>query len=83
MDLKVEKVSLDRPGHNRLRDVTGADAAGADFYALHGAIPQGLDFLKVWVPGSAAFIVGMAHIIPEAGTLATYFAYSRHCIVPS
>jgi hypothetical protein len=59
------------------------DTAGADLDAPHAAVSYGLDFLKVGVPGSFGFIVGMAYIIPEARAFAAYFAYFGHKIIPS
>jgi hypothetical protein len=62
--------------------VAGADAAGADLDALDAAVSEGLYLLKIRMPGSLGFIVGMAHVIPEARAFAAYFTYSRHTINP-
>jgi hypothetical protein len=59
--------------------MAGADAAGADLDALDAAVPEGLNLLKIRVPGSFGFIVGMAHVVPEARAFAAYFAHFGHC----
>jgi hypothetical protein len=58
--------------------VAGADAAGADLDALDAAVSEGLNLLKIRVPGSFGFIVGMAHVVPEARAFAAYFAHFGH-----
>jgi len=58
-----------------LDDVAGADAAGADLDALDAAVSKGLYLLEIRVPGSFGFIVGVAHVIPEARAFSAYFAY--------
>jgi hypothetical protein len=58
--------------------VPGADTAGADLDGLDGAVSDSLDFLEIREPGSAGFIVGVAHIIPEARTFTADLAYFGH-----
>jgi hypothetical protein len=58
--------------------VTGADAAGADLDGLDRAVSDGFYLLKIREPGSAGFIVGVAHVIPEAWAFTAYCAYLGH-----
>jgi hypothetical protein len=60
----------------RLGDVSGTDAAGADLDGPDGAVPDGLDLLEVGIPYGTGFVVGMADVVAEAGTFTTYCAYS-------
>jgi hypothetical protein len=59
-------------------DVTGADAASADFDASYCTLTDGLNFLQVRVPGATGFIVCMTYIIPEARAFATDFTDFGH-----
>jgi hypothetical protein len=59
----------------RFGDVTGTDTAGTDLNAFDRAVADGLDLLQVRIPYPAGFVVGVAHVIPEAGTFTAYFAY--------
>ena len=62
--------------------VTGADAAGADLDGSDVAISDRLDLLKVRIPYRTGFVVGVAHVVAEAGTFTADFTNSRHIIIP-
>lgn len=56
--------------------VTGANAAGASLNGLDAAIGYGSDLLQVWIPDGTGFIIGMAHIVTEAGAFSTNITFS-------
>jgi hypothetical protein len=66
--------------------VPRTDAAGANLDALNGTVPHRFYLLQVGIPGPACFIVGVAHVIAEAGAFPADFADFGHddfppCIV--
>jgi hypothetical protein len=63
-------------------NVTGADAAGTYFDGLDTAFAKSLDLLKVRIPDGTGFVVGMTHVVSEAGAFAANFTYSRHIVLP-
>jgi hypothetical protein len=67
---------------NRLGDVTGTDAAGAGLDGPDAAVGDGLDLLKVGVPYGTGLVVGVAHVVAEAGAFTADFTFSRHMTIP-
>lgn len=65
-----------------LDNVTGTNATGAGFDRLDTAVSDCFDFLKIRVPHGTGFVVGMAHIITEAGAFTANIAFSGHNIFP-
>lgn len=61
-----------------LYDLAGLDAAGADAYALAGAVDDGLDGLQVHVPATARGVVGVRDVVTELRSLAAKFTYLCH-----
>lgn len=58
--------------------MAGTNAAGTGLDGLDAAICYGSDFLEVWIPNGTGFIVGVAHIVAEAGPFSTDITFSRH-----
>ena len=56
--------------------VTGTDATGTGLNGLNAAIFNGSDLLKVRIPYGTGFIVGVAHIVTEAGPFSTNITFS-------
>jgi hypothetical protein len=80
--LKPETLNLEL--HlERFSHMAGADAARANLDASDRAVFNGLYLLQVGVPCPAGFVVGMADVVAEAGTLTTDFAYFGHIFIPS
>lgn len=71
-----------RPVFLGFGNVTGADTTGTDFDGLDTAFAKSLDLLKVRIPDGTGFVVGMTHIVSEAGAFAANFTYSRHIVLP-
>jgi hypothetical protein len=59
-----------------LGHVTGADAAGTGLYSQNAAVFHCSDFLQVRIPHGAGFVVGVAHIVSEAGPFSTDITFS-------
>lgn len=57
-------------------NVTGANATCANFDSLDAAILNSSDLLKVGIPYGAGFIIGMAHVVAEAGPFSTNITFS-------
>jgi hypothetical protein len=51
--------------------VTGADAAGTGLDSHDAAVFYCSDLLQVRIPHGAGFVVGMAHVVSEAGPFST------------
>lgn len=60
----------------RFGNVTGADAAGAGLDSHDAAVFYRSDLLQIRVPHGAGFVVGMAHIVSEAGPFSTDITFS-------
>jgi hypothetical protein len=60
----------------RLGNVPGSNASGANLDAAHRTVVNCFYLLQVRVPGPAGLVIRMADIIAEAGAFSTYFAYS-------
>jgi hypothetical protein len=60
----------------RLGDVPGTDAASTDLDSHDAAVFHCSDLLQVWIPHGAGFVVGMAHIVSEAGPFSTDITFS-------
>jgi hypothetical protein len=57
--------------------VTGADAAGAGLDSHDAAVVfYRSDLLQVRIPHGAGFVVGMTHIVSEAGPFSTDITFS-------
>jgi len=56
--------------------VTGADAAGTGLDSHDAAVFYRSDLLQVRIPHGAGFVVGMAHIVSEAGPFSTDITFS-------
>ena len=56
--------------------VTGANATGTGLNGHNAAIFYGPDLLQVRIPYGTGFVVGMAHIIAEAGPFSTNITFS-------
>lgn len=54
----------------------GADAAGTGLDCHNAAVFHSSDLLQVRIPHGAGFVVGMAHIVSEAGTFSTDITFS-------
>ena len=54
----------------------GADAASTGFDSHNAAVFHRSDLLQVRIPHGAGFIVGMAHIVSEAGPFSTDITFS-------
>jgi hypothetical protein len=76
-DLKLETKRLERLG-----DVAGTDAAGAGLDGPDATVCKGFHLLEVGIPDGTGLVVGMAHIIAEAGAFTTDFTFSRHITIP-
>jgi len=76
-NLKPETYDL-----NGFGDVTGTDATGAGFDGPDAAVRDCLDLLQVGVPNGTGLVVGVAHVIAEAGAFTADFAFSRHVTIP-
>jgi hypothetical protein len=63
--------SLQRFGY-----VTGANATGTGLDGLNAAVCYGSDLLQVRIPHGTGFIVGVAHIVTEAGPFSTNITFS-------
>jgi hypothetical protein len=62
--------------------VAGADATGTGLDGLNAAICYGSDLLQVRIPHGTGLVVGVAHIVSEAGSFSTNITFSRHIIFP-
>jgi hypothetical protein len=62
---------LQRFGH-----MSRADAAGTDLDSHDAAVFDSSDLLQVRVPDGAGFVVGVAHIVSEAGAFSTDITFS-------
>ena len=61
----------------RLGYVSGADTAGAGLDSHNAAILfNGSDLLQVRIPYGTGFVVGVAHIVTEAGPFSTNITFS-------
>jgi hypothetical protein len=60
----------------RLGDVAGTNAAGADLDATDGTVVDGFYLLQVRMPGPSGLVVCMADVVAEAGAFTANFAYS-------
>jgi len=60
----------------RLGYVTGTDAAGTGLNGLDAAICYGSDLLQVRIPNGTGFVIGVAHIVAEAGAFSTNITFS-------
>jgi hypothetical protein len=58
--------------------MAGTNATGADLDTSNGTVPDRFYFLKVSMPSSGRFIVGVTDVISEGGAFAAYFAFFRH-----
>ena len=58
------------------------DAARAGLDGLDTSVSDSFDFLKIRVPHSTGFVVGVAHIVTETGAFTTDIAFSGHSIFP-
>jgi hypothetical protein len=68
---RLERLVGDRLGHG-----AGADAAGADAHALHFAgLQLSANGLKIGHEAALGFVVGVADIIADLGSLPANFAY--------
>jgi hypothetical protein len=77
-EFKLVLVGLERFG-----DVTGADAAGTRLDGQDAAVVFDCsDLLQIRIPYGTGFVVGMAHIVAEAGAFSTDIAFSRHIMFP-
>jgi len=56
--------------------VPGADAAGTGLDSHDAAVFHRSDLLQVRIPDGAGFVVGMAHIVSEAGPFSTDITFS-------
>jgi hypothetical protein len=56
--------------------VAGTNAARTNFNSHDAAILYCSYLLQVWIPYSAGFIVGVAHVIAKAGPFSTNIAFS-------
>jgi len=72
---KTSKLELEPP-LERLGNVTGTNAAGADFNGSDAAVSDRFNLLKVRIPNGTGFVVGMAYVVAEGRTFTTDFAYS-------
>ena len=59
-----------------LGHVPGADAAGTGLDSHDAAVFYRSDLLQVRIPHGAGFVVGMAHIVSEAGPFSTDITFS-------
>jgi hypothetical protein len=66
----------------RFGDKAGTDAAGADLDGCDCAVFDGFDLLDVRVPDGTGLVVGMAHVVAEAGAFSADFTFSRHIACP-
>jgi hypothetical protein len=57
-------------------NVPGTDAASAGLDGHDAAVFNCSDLLQVRIPYGAGFIVGMAHVVTEAGTFSTDITFS-------
>jgi hypothetical protein len=60
----------------RLDNVAGTDAAGADLDGSDISVSDSFDFLEIRVPDGTGFVFCMADVVTEAGAFSTYCAYS-------
>jgi hypothetical protein len=60
----------------RLGYVTGTDAAGTGLNGLDAAICYGSDLLQVRIPHGTGFVIGVAHVVAEAGAFSTNITFS-------
>jgi hypothetical protein len=58
--------------------MTGTNAACACFDRHDAAIFNCFDLLKIRVPYGTGFVIGMAHIVTEAGAFTADITFSRH-----
>jgi hypothetical protein len=56
--------------------VPGANATSTSLYGHYAAIFYGPDLLQVRIPDSTSFVVGVAHIVTEAGAFSTNVTFS-------
>jgi len=56
--------------------MAGANATGAGLDGHDAAIFYGSDLLKVRIPHGTGLVVGMAHIVAEAGAFSTNITFS-------
>jgi hypothetical protein len=66
----------------RFSYVPGTDAAGTSLDCHDAAVLHRSDLLQVRIPHSAGFIVGVAHIVSEAGPFSTDITFSGHIFFP-
>ena len=71
LKISMAGVLLECLGH-----VSGANAAGTGLDSHNTAVFYRSDLLQVRIPHGAGFIVGMAHIVSEAGTFSTDITFS-------
>ncbi len=69
-----------RSGKGRFLDFSGFQTLGAHPHPTNRAIDDGPNSLQVGVPAPLGQIVGMRHIIPEAGSLSTNLTKLRHSV---
>jgi hypothetical protein len=79
----VEGIMVAQDVLHGLRDTARSDAAGTHFDAPDGAVAYSFHLLQIWIPDPAGFVVGVAHIIAEAGALAAYFTHFGHDVITS
>jgi hypothetical protein len=74
---------MDLPGLKRFGDVSGADAAGTCLDSQDAAVVFDCsDLLQIWIPYGTGLVVGMAHVVAEAGAFSTDITFSRHIMFP-
>jgi hypothetical protein len=56
--------------------VAGADATGTGLNGQDAAVLYGSDLLKVRIPYGTGLVVGVAHIVSEAGPFSTNITFS-------
>jgi len=71
------------PRSERFGDKAGTDAAGANLDSCNRAVFDGFNLLDVRMPDGTGLVVGVAHVVAEAGAFSTNFTFSRHMISTS
>ena len=59
-------------------DLAAAQATGADVHVTNGTVDGHADTLRVRSPGTASFMVGMAHVVAGDNTLVANLTKLSH-----